>query len=238
MSTPQKTAVVVAMMFSAPAVLAQSVATAPPLAELPPVVVTANPLGSRLFDLVPPVSVLGGRELSQRHESALDETLNGLPGVSSTYFGPNTGCPVIRGLDADRVRLMQNGLGMLDVSALSPDHTVLLDLLVIEQVEVVRGLAALLYGGCAVGGVVNALDNRIPQEAISGSTGRAETRFGGPDNQRSGSAELEGGNVVLAVHADVFQRTSDDLKIPEFARSSRLRAQSTPRRSQGAPLSN
>lgn len=226
MSAPQKTAVAVAMAFSAPAVLAQSAATAPQLAELPTVVVTANPLGSGLFDLVPPVSVLGGRELSLRRESTLGETLNGLPGVSSTYFGPNAGRPVIRGLDADRVRLMQNGLGMLDVSALSPDHAVPLDPLVIDQVEVVRGPAALLYGGSAVGGVVNALDNRIPQEPISGSAGRAETRFGGPDNQRSGSAVLEGGNGVLAVHADVFQRTSDDLKIPEFARSSRLRAQS------------
>jgi iron complex outermembrane receptor protein len=57
-------------------------------------------------------------------------------------------------------------------------------------------------------------------------TGRAETRFGGPDHQRSGSAVLEGGNGVLAVHADVFKRTSDDLEIPDFARSSRLRAQS------------
>ncbi|MFZ2972887.1 MAG: TonB-dependent receptor [Ferribacterium limneticum] len=226
MSTPQKTAVALAMAFSAPAVLAQSVATTPQPVELPPVVVTANPLGSGLFDLVPPVSVLGGRELSLRRESTLGETLNGLPGVSSSYFGPNAGRPVIRGLDADRVRLMQNGLGMLDVSALSPDHAVPLDPLAIEQIEVVRGPAALLYGGSAVGGVVNAIDNRIPQEPISGSTGRAETRFGGPDHQRSGSAVLEGGNGVLAVHADVFQRTSDDLKIPEFARSSRLRAQS------------
>ncbi|TXT27542.1 MAG: iron complex outermembrane recepter protein [Rhodocyclaceae bacterium] len=226
MSTPKKTAVAVAMAFSAPAVLAQSVATAPQPAELPPVIVTANPLGSGLFDLVPPVSVLGGRELSLRRESTLGETLNGLPGVSSSYFGPNAGRPVIRGLDADRVRLMQNGLGMLDVSALSPDHAVPLDPLAIEQVEVVRGPAALLYGGSAVGGVVNALDNRIPQEPIKGSSGRAETRFGGPENQRSGSAVVEGGNGVLAVHADVFQRTSDDLEIPDFARSSRLRAQS------------
>lgn len=224
MSTPQKTAIAVAMVFSTPAVLAQSAGTVSTPIELSPVVVTANPLGSGLFELVPPVSVLGGRELFLRRESTLGETLNGLPGVSSTYFGPNAGRPVVRGLDADRVRLMQNGLGMLDVSALSPDHAVPLDPLVIDRIEIVRGPAALLYGGSAVGGVVNALDNRIPQESINGATGRAEARVGGPDNQRSGGAVLEGGNGVLALHADVFQRRSDSLKIPDFARSSRLRA--------------
>ncbi|MBL0039080.1 MAG: TonB-dependent receptor plug domain-containing protein [Nitrosomonadales bacterium] len=89
---------------------------------LPQIVVTANPLGSALFDLVSPVSVLSGKELSFRQESTLGETLSKLPGVSSTYFGPNSSRPVIRGLDGDRVRIMQNGVGMLDVSALSPDH--------------------------------------------------------------------------------------------------------------------
>ncbi|MDO9102829.1 MAG: Plug domain-containing protein, partial [Candidatus Nitrotoga sp.] len=65
---------------------------------MPPVVVTANPLGSALINLVSPVSVLSGKELSFRQESTLGETLSNLPGVSSTYFGPNSSRPVIRGL--------------------------------------------------------------------------------------------------------------------------------------------
>ncbi|MFZ1548209.1 MAG: Plug domain-containing protein, partial [Candidatus Nitrotoga sp.] len=97
---------------------------------LPPVVVTANPLGSALFDLVSPVSVLSGKELSFRQESTLGETLSKLPGISSTYFGPNASRPVIRGLDGDRIRIMQNGVGTLDVSALSPDHATAVDPLV------------------------------------------------------------------------------------------------------------
>ncbi|MDP1855010.1 MAG: TonB-dependent receptor plug domain-containing protein, partial [Candidatus Nitrotoga sp.] len=143
---------------------------------LPQIVVTANPLGSALFDLVSPVSVLSGKELSFRQESTLGETLSNLPGVSSTYFGPNSSRPVIRGLDGDRVRIMQNGVGMLDVSALSPDHATAIDPLVTDRIEVVRGPAALMYGGAAVGGVVNTLDNRIPQSSIKGITGRVEPR--------------------------------------------------------------
>jgi iron complex outermembrane recepter protein len=193
--------------------------------ELAPVVVTANPLGSGLFDMVTPVSVVNRKEISGRSGSTLGETLEGVPGVSASNFGPNASRPVIRGLDADRVKLMQNGVGILDVSALSPDHAVPIDPLVIEQIEVVRGPAALLYGGSAVGGVVNAIDNRIPQEALSGVSGRAEARVGGAAGENSSAVVVEGGNGVLSLHADAFQRRTDDLKIPDYARSARLRAQ-------------
>jgi iron complex outermembrane receptor protein len=191
--------------------------------ELPTTSVTANPLGSTLDELVPPVSVLNGRELMLQQESTLGETLNGTPGVHSSYFGPNASRPVIRGLDGDRIRLMQNGIGMIDASSLSPDHAVPLDPLAIEQVDVVRGPAALQYGGSAVGGVVNTLDNRIPRDPIQGVSGRAETRIGGADKQRSTSALVEAGNGLFAIHADGYTRDTDDLDIPGYARSSRLR---------------
>ncbi|MEO6421879.1 MAG: TonB-dependent receptor, partial [Candidatus Nitrotoga sp.] len=193
-----------------------------------PVVITANPLGSALFDLVSPVSVLSGKDLSFRQESTLGETLSKLPGISSTYFGPNASRPVIRGLDGDRVRIMQNGVGMLDVSALSPDHATAVDPLVVDRIEVVRGPAALMYGGAAVGGVVNTLDNRIPQFPINGYTGRVEPRIGGAANERSGAAVLEAGNGLVALHADIASRRTDDLRIPGFARSNRQRALDDP----------
>jgi iron complex outermembrane receptor protein len=191
---------------------------------LPQIVVTANPLGSALFELVSPVSVLSGKDLLFRQESTLGETLSKLPGVSSTYFGPNASRPVIRGLDGDRVRIMQNGVGMLDVSALSPDHATTVDPLVVDRIEVVRGPAALMYGGAAVGGVVNTLDNRIPQLSLEGFTGRVEPRIGGAANERSGAAVLEAGNGMVALHADIASRRTDDLRIPGFARSDRQRA--------------
>src|SRR5262249_32834692 len=133
------------------------------------------------FELVTPVSVLSGQQLLQQRRSTLGETLNGLPGVSSTYYGPNASRPVIRGLDSDRIRILQNGTGVLDASSLSFDHAVAVDPLVIERAEVVRGPAALLYGGSAVGGVVNVIDNRIPQAPIQGFSGRAESRLGGAE---------------------------------------------------------
>ncbi len=202
--------------------------------DLAPVAVTGNPLGVGSDELVVPVSVLNGRELSLRRESTLGETLNGIPGVTATQFGPNASRPVIRGLDAERVKIMQNGIGILDASSLSFDHAVGIDPLIIEQIDVVRGPAALLYGGSAMGGVVNAIDHRIPTEKVEGIIGRAETRFGGPDNTRNGAVVIDVGNGTFAIHGDAYKRKTSDLDIPGFAVSRRKsKADGTPRENKG-----
>lgn len=202
--------------------------------ELATVPVTGNPLGVSSDEMVVPISILNGRELSLKRESTLGDTLNGIPGVSATSFGPNSSRPVIRGLDAERVRIMQNGIGILDASSLSFDHAVSLDPLVIEQVEVIRGPAALLYGGSAVGGVVNAIDHRIPTEKLEGITGRAEASAGGADSQNNLAGVIDVGNGKIAVHADAYTRKTSDLDIPGFAVSSRKnRADGTVRDNRG-----
>ena len=189
--------------------------------DLPTISVTGNPLGVASDALVIPVSILSGRELSLKRESTLGDTLNGIPGVAATHFGPNASRPVIRGLDAERVRIMQNGVGVLDASSLSFDHAVTIDPLVIEQIDVVRGPAALLYGGSAVGGVVNAIDHRIPTESVTGIIGRTEARVGGPDSQNNLAGVVDVGNGKIAIHADAYTRKTSDLNIPGFAVSSR-----------------
>ena len=182
------------------------------------VVVTGHPLGRD--DLALPASVLSGDALDRRRAGTLGATLDGLPGVASSGFGPQAARPVIRGLDGDRIRVLDNGAASADASSLSFDHAVAIDPLLIDRVEVLRGPAALLYGGSATGGVVNTIDNRIPREALSGLGGRAELRFGGAASQRAGAALLEGGNAPdgrgLSWHADVAARRSEDLRVPRF----------------------
>lgn len=202
--------------------------------DLATVPVTGNPLGVSSDEMVVPVSILSGRELSLKRANTLGETLNGIPGVSATGFGPNSSRPVIRGLDAERVRIMQNGLGILDAASLSFDHAVSLDPLVIEQIDVIRGPAALLYGGSAVGGVVNAIDHRIPTEKLEGIAGRAEASVGGADSQNNLAGVIDIGNGKIAVHADAYTRKTSDLDIPGFAVSSRKsRADGTVRDNRG-----
>ncbi len=208
---------------------AQTPAAKPPATtgtptQLSPVIVTGNPLGSELFSLVSPTSVLEGTNLFLQRRSTLGETLNEMPGVSSTYFGPNASRPVIRGLEGDRIRILSNGTGVIDASSLSNDHAVPIDPLVVERVEVVRGPAALFYGGNAVGGVVNVIDNRIPQEPLQGVRGRAEGRLGGAESEKAFGAMLEAGNGRFALHTDVYTRDTDDLKIKGPTISPRLQA--------------
>ena len=199
-------------------VAAMVAASAPAWAQqaLPPVVITGNPLGGK--EVETPSSVLTGDALVLRRGSSLGETLNGLPGVSSSYFGPNANRPVIRGQDGDRIRVLSNAGASLDASSLSFDHAVPIDPLVVERIEVLRGPAALLYGGSAVGGVVNAIDNRIPKSPLSAISGAVETRFGGASRERAVSALVEGGGDGFALHADAFRRSTDDLRVPAFDR--------------------
>lgn len=192
--------------------------------DLDPVAVTANPLGVGTDELVTPVTVINGRKLNQLRANTLGEMLNGTPGVSANSFGPNASRPVIRGLDSERIRILENGTGILDVSSLSFDHAVAIDPLIIEQIDVVRGPAALLYGGNAVGGVVNTINHRIHPEPLDGVLGRAEVSFGGPADSRNAVGVIDFGNDRFAVHVDAFNRKTDDLDIPGYAVSRRKAA--------------
>ncbi|SDK13263.1 iron complex outermembrane recepter protein [Pseudomonas delhiensis] len=191
-------------------------------AALPDHVITANPLGE--VQPAAPSSVLQGDALTLRQKGSLGETLDGLPGVSSTWFGPGASRPIIRGMDGDRIRVLRNGVGALDASSLSYDHAVPEDPNVVERIEVVRGPAALLYGGNAIGGVVNSFDNRIPSEPVDGVHGQGELRYGGADTTRSAAGALEAGDGNFALHLDAGSREFNDLRIPGYAHSSRQRA--------------
>ena len=188
-------------------------------------IVTATPFDQTLFQQVQPATVLKDRNLLLKVQPTLGETLSNEPGVSSTWFGPGASRPVIRGLGEDRVRVLQNGTSVLDVSNVSPDHAVATDPLAVRAVEIVRGPATLLYGPNTIGGVVNVIDDRIPQERFTGTypTGKFETRVGSVDDLFSQAGAITWGAGPLVFHLDGFNSTTNDLDIPGFARSEALR---------------
>ncbi|MBI2748924.1 MAG: TonB-dependent receptor [Burkholderiales bacterium] len=187
-----------------------------PGSALPLVTVTGNPNGAS--DLIAPAEAYSGAGLLLRSRSTLGETLDGTPGVSSSYFGPNASRPIIRGLDGDRVRILQNSGASVDVSGLSNDHAVPSDPISMERVEVLRGPGALMYGGSAVGGVVNVIDNRIPQERLfdaqGGVSGKLNLDASSGNAERSGAVLLETGTDRFALHADMFSRSAGDVSVP------------------------
>lgn len=186
------------------------------LPTLHEITITGNPLGAA--QIIAPAANLSGESLLLQKSATLGDTLQNLPGVSSTYFGPNAGRPMIRGLDGDRIRVLQNSGSATDVSALSHDHNTPIDSLTLERIEVLRGPAALLYGGSAMGGVVNVIDNRIPKTPVAGPeggySGRADIGYASGNEEKSGAALLEGGTDRYALHVDAFMRESGDATVP------------------------
>ncbi|BCU78849.1 TonB-dependent receptor [Luteolibacter sp. LG18] len=193
--------------------------------NLDDMVVTGNRSGQTLFDQLQPATVLKDQDLQMKLQPTLGETLNNEPGVSSTYFGPGASRPIIRGLGDDRVRVLQNGTSVLDVSNVSPDHAVASDPLTIKSVEVLRGPASLLYGPNTVGGVVNVIDDRIPTEKFTGTwpQGKFDLGAGSADELLSSSGAITWGAGPIVFHLDGFDRQTDDIHIPGFARSERER---------------
>lgn len=189
--------------------------------ELPAVQVTASPLPGDAESQARPVEVLEGAALDRARAATLGETVSGLPGVQSTYFGPGVGRPVLRGLDGPRVQVLASGMGSRDASTVSADHASAVEPFLADQIEVLKGPATLLFGSGAIGGAVNVVDGRIaravPERPLSG---RAELRGNTVNGERTGMFRLDGvsgGNLVL--HVDGLLRDTGDYDIPGLARA-------------------
>lgn len=188
---------------------------APPTAgSLPPVTVSASGLQLGANDMTTPTAVLEGDELVRRREATLGETLGSEPGIASSHFGAGASRPIIRGMDGPRVKVLSDGAELHDASTISPDHAVASEPLLATQIEVLRGPSALVYGGGAVGGVVNVLDGKlptaIPQKGIEGS---AELRANTGAGEGAGAFSLTGGAGNLAVHAEGVARDAGDYRV-------------------------
>ncbi|MEO5702647.1 MAG: TonB-dependent receptor [Gammaproteobacteria bacterium] len=184
-------------------------------AVLGTVTVTALPFDEGEEGIAQPVDVLDKEELRRKREASIGDTLSGELGVSSSYFGPGAGRPIIRGLDGPRIRVLEGGIGTLDLSSISPDHQVTVESLNAQQIEILRGPSALLYGSGASGGVVNVVTDRIPRSLpANGFKGDVELRTNSVSDEFTGGANLTAGTGNFAFHLDGFMRETNDYEIP------------------------
>jgi iron complex outermembrane receptor protein len=187
-------------------------------ASLPAVIVTATPFGNdENSQILAPAKVLYGDELKDKLGNSLGDTLSQELGVSASAFGAGASRPIIRGLEGPRVKILQNGMSVLDASGLSNDHAVGVESSTANQIEILRGPAALLYGSGAIGGVVNVVNDRIPTVLNTKPTGEVETRYGTVDHMKNGSVSLDGAAGDIGLHIDGNFRDTDDYKIPDHA---------------------
>jgi len=178
-------------------------------------------------DVLGGVSIVDKEQLQHDIRPSIGETLAGQPGVTASSFGPTASRPILRGLQGERVRILSDGIGTLDLSSSDPDHQVTINPLTAERIEVLRGPSALLFGSSAIGGVVNVIDTRIPRHVPDGPVAvNALVEYGSAANERSGNASVDvplGGHFV--VHADGAYTKYDDLEIGGHVLSKTLREQ-------------
>lgn len=180
------------------------------------IVVTASALEQKVDETATPVITLTDDELVHRRQATLGDTLAGQPGINFDNFGGGASRPVIRGQSAPRVQSLSDGSNIQDASAISPDHAVTTEPLLLRGIEVLRGPAALLYGGGAIGGAINLLDDKVPTAIPqNGIAGVAEGRLGTADKERSLVGGLTAGVGPFAFHVEGVDRSSDDYRVPK-----------------------
>jgi iron complex outermembrane receptor protein len=167
------------------------------------------------FESYQPTAVLSGQTLTQALEMSLGATLENQPGVSSRSFGPAPARPVVRGLDGDRVQILQDGQRMGDLSSQSGDHGVTVNPAAAQRIEVVRGPATLLYGANAIGGLVNVITEDIPTRPVNGTSGNMTFDVGTAAKEAAAAADIRAGNGQLAFRAGGGGRRSGDVETPE-----------------------
>jgi iron complex outermembrane receptor protein len=177
-------------------------------------IVVTTPMNDKISSSAKPVNILHDEELRLKAGATIGETLKNELGVHGQSFGPGVGLPVIRGQSGPRVRVLSNGLGANDASQQSPDHGSSSIPLVAKRVEILRGPATLLYGSGAIGGVVNVIDGRIPEEMPDKLLeGSFEQKYNSVSDEHSTVLKLEGGNGNLAYHFDGFYRENNNVRI-------------------------
>ena len=149
-----------------------------------------------------PVTVVPRSEIVREQPLTLGDALFDKPGISATTYAPGAASrPIIRGLESNRVRIQENGIGIHDVSNLGEDHGVPINPLIADQIEVIRGPATLRYGSQAIGGVVSVENNRIPKIIpLGGVSGEVLGGLSSVDRGRNAAASVDAGAGNIAIH--------------------------------------
>jgi iron complex outermembrane recepter protein len=179
------------------------------------VVVTASPFAVSGDDTPSITAHVDREQILQSGGSSIADALAQTPGISATGFAAGASRPIIRGMDATRVRILEDGVSSSDVSDIGPDHGMPIDPLSVQRIEVVRGAATLRYGSQAIGGVVNAINNRVPMSLPTVPlSGELTGSFDTVSNTGQGSAQMDGRAGDIAVHIDGFYRDAQDYDTP------------------------
>ncbi len=201
---------------------AQTNAQEPHSHQIEEMVVTAHPLSAD--GTAQPFDRIEGDELARKLTDNIGDTVAQEPGIHSATFGPAVGRPVIHGLSGARVRVTEDHMDTMDVSVSLGDHAVTVDPFIANEIQILKGPSTLVYGPGAIGGVVDVHTGRVPRRVPDALTGRFLLQGADNANAKRGALRVDGGGGSFAWHIDASASDGDDLDIPGYAESARLRA--------------
>ena len=214
-----RTIVFITLLFTASMQVHAEEKSAAEQYNLPVIVIESDWFDGRKPDeFAQSIELIRDEGLERKKSNSIGETVKNELGVSSTYFAPGASRPIIRGLGSNRVRVLENGIDSLDASSLSEDHPVSIEPYFAEQVEIIRGPATLRYGPGAIGGVVNVINNRIPQTLKTRPFElKAAVEHATVSDSETAALELNGSHQSFAWHFDGLTRDTNDYDINGFA---------------------
>lgn len=142
--------------------------------SLQEVVVTDNYVERRKKEESLSIEIVNEDYLKQNLGGSLVKSIERLPGVSAIDIGSGQAKPVIRGLGFNRVVVAENGIKH-EAQQWGADHGLEIDQYSVENIEVIKGPASLMYGSDAIGGVIDMKNRKVP-----------------PKNSWGGSIDLSG----------------------------------------------
>lgn len=166
----------------------------PSVTEMHDVVITGTSKATEMRREPVPMAMVGRSFLRENASTNAIATLNTVPGLNAVSTGPNIYKPYIRGLGANRVLTLFDGIRQ-EGQQWGEEHGVEVDQFLIDRVEVVKGPASLIYGSDALAGVVNLLPAPVvPTGTLRGAVlGNYDTNNKG----MAGSVNVDGNNGKL-----------------------------------------
>ncbi len=180
-------------------------------------IIVSAPFNPSEAETALPVNLLTGERLNKEISNSIGATLQRQLGIHNTSFGTGVGQAVIRGQTGNRVQVLQNSVNNIDVSAVSPDHANGVEPILASRIEVVRGPATLLYGNGAIGGIVNVLDDRIPESLLEAPDFVIEQSHDTVNDENKTVAKFNGSVGGFTFHASGFTRSNDNVEVNGFA---------------------
>ena len=181
--------------------------------EIDEIIVLSSPFKKGASKVISTTEILTSEEIEGSIDGPLGNLLDDLPGVSTASYGPAVGQPVIRGVGGYRVDVMQNGMTIGDISSTSGDHTNTMSLFETEQVEVLKGPAALRYGAYAATGVVNGFNRHLIVDTEDGT----DVLFGFGENADDTITGIFTRQGQFSLSA--FSQDADNITIPTHGES-------------------